>query len=96
MQQLEKLENAPKPVQLALVAEADSPVAYSKVRQERTRQLREEIEVVCEDNQKLKETIKRLRQEKQEAEEIADRLEEKARALVKEKYRAQDDKEEAS
>ena len=93
MGQLDQLKNAPKSVRIDL-SDVDSPAAYSKVHQQQTRQLREEIDVVCEDNQKLKDSVKRLRQEKQEAEDIADRLEEKARALIKEKYRAQDDKEE--
>ena len=45
-----------------------------------------------EENQKLKETVKRVRKEKAEAEEVADQLEQKARSLVKEKYKIQDEK----
>ena len=47
------------------------------------------------ESQKLKETIRKLRREKQESDEIADRCEEKVRAMVKDRYRIQDDKEEA-
>lgn len=36
--------------------------------------------------------MKRVRTEKQEAEDICDQLEQKARNLVKEKYRVQDEK----
>lgn len=57
--------------------------------------MREELAVLEEESQKLKETTRKLRREKQEAEEVADRCEEKVRAMVKDRYRIQDDKEEA-
>ena len=51
--------------------------------------------VLEEESQKLKETTRKLRKEKQEAEEMADKCEEKVRAMVKDRYRIQDDTEEA-
>ena len=55
-------------------------------------QFRVELDLLGEENQKLKDTIKRVRKEKVEAEDVADLLEQKARTLVKDKYKIQDEK----
>ena len=87
LEKLEKLQNAPKKVETNISAITLDHNAVVQQNQAMRQQFRVELDLLGEENTKLKEICKRVRKEKQEAEDIADQLEQKARALVKDKYR---------
>ena len=94
LKKLDKLQSAPKPEKTTEASEREQQTALKADReaqmlqtQQMRAQFRQELDLLAEENSKLKETVKRVRAEKQEAEDICDQLEQKARALVKEKYR---------
>lgn len=60
-----------------------------------SKQLTDELHATVQENANQQEVIKRLRKEKKEVEEALESLEQKQRTTVKDKYAAEDAKEEA-
>ena len=79
LKKLDKLQSAPKPMkqqsettQKPVVLDHETVIQQNQVMRQ---QFRVELDLLGEENQKLKDTIKRVRKEKVEAEDVADLLE---------------------
>lgn len=79
--QLEKLKNAPKPIKIDLSSEAISKHKQSEQESRTVANLKEEIEILTKENEKVNEQVKRLRKDLLESQDYIERVEGNERKL---------------